>query len=57
MIIWIDAQLPPAIAAWITQHFNAQLRSILDQTLARAIRLIQAGERLVEIGDRPSSRD
>jgi predicted nuclease of predicted toxin-antitoxin system len=115
MIIWIDAQLPPVIAEWITARFdaqaaavrdlglrdasdqaifaaarqsnavvmtkdsdfvqlldaygpppqvilitcgnssNARLKFVLDQTLARAISLIQAGESLVEIGDWPSS--
>jgi predicted nuclease of predicted toxin-antitoxin system len=109
MIIWVDAQMSPAIAAWIRAHFavqavalrelglrdatdreiffaakresaivmtkdsdfvrllneldsppqvilmtcgntsNARLMEILERTLAEAIRLLQSGEKLVEI--------
>ena len=111
MIIWIDAQLAPALAPWITQQMgiqavalrdiglrdatdneiftaahqhnavvmtkdsdfvqlldvrgpppqiiwitcgntsNAYLRQILQHTLPQALALLQAGEKLVEIGD------
>jgi predicted nuclease of predicted toxin-antitoxin system len=30
MIIWVDAQLSPAIAAWITEHFGIQAVAVRD---------------------------
>jgi predicted nuclease of predicted toxin-antitoxin system len=111
MTLWLDAQLPPSIAAWVETNFgltcravrdlnlheakdplifeaaraadavvmtkdsdfvellrakgpppavilitcgntsNAKLRQVLSGTLADAIRLIESGEPLVEIGD------
>lgn len=30
MIIWVDAQLPPAIAAWIRQTFGIEAASVRD---------------------------
>lgn len=36
MIIWVDAQLPPAIAAWITEHFGIQAAAVRDLGLRDA---------------------
>lgn len=36
MIIWVDAQLPPAIAAWITEHFGIQAAAVRDLSLRDA---------------------
>lgn len=114
MTFWVDAQLPPSIAAWIGQNFpidavalrevglrdaedeeiflaarsvgivvmtkdsdflsllerfgpppqvlwltcgntsNARLKQILTATLAEAITLLEAGEKLIEISDTSS---
>lgn len=58
MKFWIDAQLSPALAPWLEETFaveaysiKAQMRKILRQTFRRALRLLQAGEPLVEITD------
>ena len=116
MIIWLDAQLPPSIAAWIEATFgvecravrdlglrdandpsiflaardagavvmtkdkdfielqrrlgppprvlwvtsgntsNARPREILTNVLPAALRLIESGENLVEIGDAPPAK-
>jgi predicted nuclease of predicted toxin-antitoxin system len=36
VIIWVDAQLPPAIAAWITEHFGIQAAAVRDLGLRDA---------------------
>jgi predicted nuclease of predicted toxin-antitoxin system len=36
MIIWVDAQLSPAIAAWITQNFDVQAFAVRDLGLREA---------------------
>jgi predicted nuclease of predicted toxin-antitoxin system len=36
MTIWIDAQLSPAIAAWITSHFPVQAIALCDLGLRDA---------------------
>jgi predicted nuclease of predicted toxin-antitoxin system len=36
MIIWVDAQLPPVIAAWITEHFGIQAVAVRDLGLRDA---------------------
>jgi len=43
MKIWVNAQLPPAIAT------NARLKEILAQSLQPAIKLLESGEAIVEI--------
>jgi predicted nuclease of predicted toxin-antitoxin system len=35
MIIWLDAQLPPALAAWITATFTIPAQAVRDLGLAR----------------------
>jgi hypothetical protein len=67
MILWIDAQLSPALAPWIQEQFgietypvrslglrNATDRDIfqfLKQYLPEALKLLESGEALVEISD------
>jgi predicted nuclease of predicted toxin-antitoxin system len=36
MIIWLDAQLPPALAAWITATFTIPAQAVRDLGLATA---------------------
>ncbi len=36
MIIWIDAQLPPAIAGWITQNFDVEAVAVRELDLREA---------------------
>jgi predicted nuclease of predicted toxin-antitoxin system len=36
MIIWIDAQMSPAIAAWITENFSVSAVAIRDRGLRDA---------------------
>jgi predicted nuclease of predicted toxin-antitoxin system len=36
MILWLDAQLSPALAAWISQCFELQAVAIRDLGLHRA---------------------
>ena len=36
MIIWLDAQLPPSAAAWITATFGVEARAIRDLGLRDA---------------------
>lgn len=36
MTIWIDAQLSPALAAWITEHFKIEARAVRDLGLLHA---------------------
>ncbi len=51
MTIWIDAQLSPSLADWITDVF-----AILASTLQQALELLNAGETLVEITGTESTR-
>ena len=44
MIIWLDAQLPPSIATWLTATFGIE---------SHAVRDLGQGESLVEIADLP----
>ncbi len=52
MTIWIDAQLSPALALWLTcgNTSNAHLKHLLSQTLPYALDLL-VREPLVEISD------
>ena len=36
MIIWLDAQLPPSAAAWITAMFGIEARAVRDLGLRDA---------------------
>lgn len=36
MIIWLDAQLPPSVAAWITATFGIEARAVRDLGLRDA---------------------
>ena len=36
MTLWIDAQLPPALAAWITERFQLGARAVRDVSLRQA---------------------
>ena len=36
MIIWLDAQLPPSAAAWITAMFGIEARAVRDLGLSDA---------------------
>ena len=36
MIIWLDAQLPPSAAAWITAAFGIEARAVRDLGLSDA---------------------
>jgi predicted nuclease of predicted toxin-antitoxin system len=36
MIIWVDAQLPPAIAAWLTSNFALNAYAVRDLGLREA---------------------
>lgn len=36
MIIWVDAQLPPAIAAWMSQEFAVDARSLASAGMREA---------------------
>lgn len=36
MTIWIDAQISPALAAWLTNHFGVEALSLRDLNLVRA---------------------
>lgn len=49
----LDVRGPPPQIIWITcgNTSNAYLRQILQHTLPQALALLQAGEKLVEIGD------
>ena len=37
MIIWLDAQLPPSAAAWITSTFGIEARAVRDLGLRDAL--------------------
>jgi predicted nuclease of predicted toxin-antitoxin system len=47
---------PPPIVLWVTcgNTSNARLREVLTSVLPTALRLLEAGESLVEIADTPS---
>jgi predicted nuclease of predicted toxin-antitoxin system len=47
MIIWIDAQLSPAIAAWISSHFAVDAVAVRDLGLREATdpQIFQAAKR------------
>lgn len=54
MTIWVDSQLPPAIASWLTLTFSVDaipLREVLSATFAEAVQFLSSGEPLVEIRD------
>ncbi|MBI3267936.1 MAG: DUF5615 family PIN-like protein [Planctomycetes bacterium] len=36
MILWLDAQLPPSAAAWITAKFSVEARAVRDLGLRDA---------------------
>jgi predicted nuclease of predicted toxin-antitoxin system len=36
MIVWLDAQLPPSIAAWILANFNVETHAVRDLGLREA---------------------
>ncbi|HTU20912.1 MAG TPA: DUF5615 family PIN-like protein [Gemmataceae bacterium] len=36
MILWLDAQLPPSVAAWITATFGIEARAVRDLGLRDA---------------------
>lgn len=50
MVLWLDAQLPPAMAAWISEHFDVAavavrdlgLRDVEDEVIYRAAAEAQA---------------
>jgi predicted nuclease of predicted toxin-antitoxin system len=46
MIIWIDAQLPPALATWLTATFDVNARSLRDLGLrdAKDIEIFEAAQ-------------
>ena len=44
MIIWLDAQLPPSVAAWITATFGIEARAVRD--LGCAMRKTRRSSRL-----------
>lgn len=48
---------PPPTVLWVTcgNTSNARLREVLASVLPAALRLIESGESLVEIGDAPSA--
>jgi predicted nuclease of predicted toxin-antitoxin system len=43
MTIWIDAQLPPTLANWLTQTFNVEASSLRELGLRDVNRAIWAG--------------
>lgn len=68
MKLWVDAQLSPHLAPWLAERYgpppqviwitmgntsNARMREVLDSLLPDALALLERGETLVEIGDRP----
>ena len=68
MIFWIDAQLSPHLAAWLTARFGsppqviwvtcgntstARIRQIFEILFPQALQLLQGGDSLVEITDIP----
>ena len=36
MTIWVDAQLPPALASWIVERFQIEARAVRDFSLRHA---------------------
>lgn len=64
MIFWVDAQLPPRLAPWLTERFGVEASSmrflglrdaedleIFERLFVDAIALLHAGESIVELGD------
>ena len=59
MIVWIDAQLSPALAPWLVEQFGVEALSVRylqmvhakTRTFPAARVLIDGGEALVEITD------
>jgi predicted nuclease of predicted toxin-antitoxin system len=37
MKIWLNAQLPPAIASWISENFNVECVAVRELSMQRAI--------------------
>ncbi len=59
MTIWIDAQVSPAIADWMSVNFAVDAAAIRDlglrdatDTLPKALELLKSGEKIVEINAR-----
>jgi predicted nuclease of predicted toxin-antitoxin system len=42
VIIWIDAQLPPAIAAWVSENFTVSARAATDRAIFLAAKAASA---------------
>ena len=64
MIFWVDAQLPPSLAPWLTERFGVEASSmrflglrdaedleIFERLFVDALALLHAGESIVELGD------
>ena len=64
MIFWVDAQLPPSLAPWLTERFGVEASSmrflglrdaedleIFERLFVDAIALLHAGESIIELGD------
>lgn len=53
MKFWVDAQLPPQLALWLTcgNVTNRHLKIILTKTFILALDLLKQGENIVEISD------
>ena len=64
MIFWVDAQLPPTLAPWLTERFGVEASSmrflglrdaedleIFERLFVDAIALQHAGDSSVELGD------
>jgi predicted nuclease of predicted toxin-antitoxin system len=51
VILWIDAQLSPALARWINDIFGIEVYAVRDIGLREANLLLERGEPLVEISD------
>jgi predicted nuclease of predicted toxin-antitoxin system len=64
VIFWVDAQLPPSLAPWLTERFGVEASSmrflglrdaedleIFERLFVDAIALLHAGESIVELGD------
>lgn len=53
----LDRHGPPPQVLWVTcgNTSNARLRKVLAAVMPRVLQLLAEGERLVEIGDAPST--
>jgi hypothetical protein len=50
MTIWIDAQLSPHLAPWLTEHCGVEAYSV--RYLPTALSLLERGESLVELSEK-----